>query len=224
MKPLWRSLRLALSWFSGTYRSSERGKPRDGSKVGGEGERERGRVSTNPTIQNAQPTNHPKQACVVFPLPLVPPSPSPPSRCLFTTNTPFTPSREEGGGRGRRKPVGPPLCISSYILDKEPSSLFDERKTEDKSREQRNRTLFFSSPFQLNTHRYSAPRSVSAIRAREDRRNPIVPSIKINLCLECFVLWCIIVIQNSRLASSAICILICERTALALLPAMTSLN
>lgn len=40
----WRSLRLALSWFSGTYRSSERGEPRDGSRVGGRGRGERERV------------------------------------------------------------------------------------------------------------------------------------------------------------------------------------
>lgn len=133
-------------------------------------------------------------------------TPPPP---LAVSSPPTRRSPLEGGGRGRRKPVEPPLCTSKLYPGQRAIALFDGRKTEDKFREQRNRT-FFPPPFQLNTHRYSAPRSVSAIRARV-QEEPSSP-IKINLCLG-FATMCTIIIQNSRLASNAICILICERIA-----------
>lgn len=205
-----RSLRLALSWFSGTYRSSERGEPCDGRKVGGRergrnGERERENRLTQPSKPPSRRTIQSKHAWF-------PPCRWFPSPSLAVSSPPTRRSPLEEGGRGRRKPVEPPLCTSGYILDKEPSRSSTEGRRR-VSLANKGTALFCS--FQLNPHRYTRRQSVSVIRARV-QEEPLFP-IKINPSLRVTVYT--IAIQNSRLASNAICMLICERIALTLAPA-----
>lgn len=120
--------------------------------------------STNPTIQTTQPANHPEQACVVSPSPLVPPpAVSLPPTCRATPRRGREKEKGREGGEGR-KLVGPPLCTSGYILDKElsRSSARGRRRI---SSTNKGTTLF--CPFQLNPHRYTlGGGSVSSIRSR----------------------------------------------------------
>lgn len=108
-----RSLRLALSWFSGTYRSSERGEPR-GARRGG---REEG--STNPTIQTTRRrTIQSKHAWFPPPRWFHPPAVSLPPTCRSPPGALEVGEGQGGTSRGKEL-VGPPLCTSGYILDKE---------------------------------------------------------------------------------------------------------
>lgn len=95
----------------------------------------------------------------------------------------------DGGGQRRKAGRASPLYHRLYPGQRA-IALFGERKTKDKLREQRNRASFFPffRPFQLNSHRYTAPECSRYTYLRMEslfRRQPCIFELNV-------------VVQNSR--------------------------